>query len=98
MEADLQRFYQLDLTDHYRGLLSFRRLLVLFKHVPPEAHTRQLPGNHHTWNADDVPYLLGDVYAALAGEHHPGHPVLTAERRARLEALKERSAHYQQRG
>lgn len=33
VEADLQRFYQLDLADHPRRL-STRRLLVLVRHLP----------------------------------------------------------------
>ena len=34
LEADLQRFYQVDLTDMYRGVLSVRRVSVLAAHLP----------------------------------------------------------------
>lgn len=97
MEADLQRFYQLDLLDHYRGRISLRKLLVLLKHLPPEAHIRRLPGSDG-WNVEDVPYLLADVFAALTGETHPQHPAVKADRRARVELLKARTAHYQRKG
>lgn len=96
MEADLQRFYQLDLLDYYRGQISFRKLMVLLKHAPPEAHTRRLSGMYG-WNAEDVPYLLGDLIAATTGEIHPDHPALKAEHRAKVELLRERAAHYKTR-
>jgi hypothetical protein len=38
IEADLARFYHIDFLDLYRpGRLSWRKLLVLVEHLPPEA-------------------------------------------------------------
>lgn len=40
MEADLLRYYSIDLMDLWRGGLSFRRLWVLIKHLPSESWTQ----------------------------------------------------------
>lgn len=37
VEADLQRYYGLPLTDAYTGRLSWRRLLNLLTNLPPES-------------------------------------------------------------
>lgn len=37
VEADLQRFYGLQLSDAYTGLLSWRRLLALITNLPEES-------------------------------------------------------------
>jgi hypothetical protein len=34
LEADLQRFYQVDLADMYRGRVSVRKVSVLASHLP----------------------------------------------------------------
>jgi hypothetical protein len=34
LEADLQRYYQLDLADMYRGRVSVRKVSVLASHLP----------------------------------------------------------------
>jgi len=34
LEADLQRYYQLDLADMYRGILSVRKVSVMAAHLP----------------------------------------------------------------
>lgn len=39
VEADLHRFYQLDLADMYRGLLSVRKVSVLVLNLPRGAQT-----------------------------------------------------------
>lgn len=39
MEADLHRYYQIDLLDLWRGTLSPRKIRVLVKHLPPESAT-----------------------------------------------------------
>jgi len=37
IEADLLRFYRVDLLDYHRGSLSLRRLGVLIKHLPADS-------------------------------------------------------------
>lgn len=50
MEADLLRYYQVDLLDYYRGRLSARRLRVLIRHLPREAAlVRALHGDAADW-------------------------------------------------
>lgn len=39
MEADLQRFYHLDLADMYRGRLTVRKICVLVMNLPRGAQT-----------------------------------------------------------
>lgn len=39
IEADLLRYYQVDLLDLYRGEMSWRRLRVLVRHLPLESAT-----------------------------------------------------------
>jgi hypothetical protein len=38
VEADLQRYYGIDLRDLWRGGLSLRRVRVLLDHLPSESH------------------------------------------------------------
>lgn len=40
MEADLLRYFSVDLMDLWRGGLSFRRLAVLIAHLPEESWTQ----------------------------------------------------------
>lgn len=40
MEADLLRYFAIDLMDLWRGRLSFRRLAVLIRHLPSESWTQ----------------------------------------------------------
>ena len=37
LEADLQRFYQVDLADMYRGVVSIRKVSVLASNLPRES-------------------------------------------------------------
>ncbi|KJK57549.1 hypothetical protein [Saccharothrix sp. ST-888] len=37
IEADLLRYYRLDLLDYHRGAMSARRLRVLVQHLPEES-------------------------------------------------------------
>jgi hypothetical protein len=59
IEADLQRFYNVDLLDMYRpdGKLSLRKVVVLVNHLPPESTTMTAIRNSVT-----------PEIAALAGE------------------------------
>lgn len=40
MEADLLRYYSVDLMDLWRGRLSFRRLALLIRYLPSESWTQ----------------------------------------------------------
>lgn len=46
LEADLQRFYRVDLRDLFRGGLTFRRLEVLIAHLPADAATVAILAPH----------------------------------------------------
>lgn len=72
MEADLQRFYHVDLGDLYRGGLSIRRLSVLIHNLPAESRLVQTKAKTGGW--DLHAHLLADLYGALAGKAHPGRP------------------------
>lgn len=65
MEADLLRFYRVDLLDYYRGKLSPRRLRVLIRHLPREsALARALHGDVVDWGLTE--HLLAGVVDELA--------------------------------
>lgn len=65
MEADLQRYYQIDLVDFWRGTLSFRKLSVLVRKLPDEAQTtRKLTGNRRGFTLTD--HLLADLWTLKA--------------------------------
>jgi len=50
VEADLLRFYGVDLLDAHRGRLSRRRLRVLIQHLPRDAAlVRALHGDEAEW-------------------------------------------------
>jgi hypothetical protein len=74
VEADLQRFYGLDLAGLYRGELRLRRLSVLLRLLPMDAATvRALtPADGRDWDVDT--YLIADLYHALTGKPHPARP------------------------
>jgi hypothetical protein len=64
VEADLQRYYGVDLRDLARGRLSWRRLEVLIAHLPRESETvRVLVGDQAEWGA--VEHLLAAAVDAL---------------------------------
>lgn len=97
MEADLQRYYQIDLADYWRGKLSVRRLSVLVHRLPLDSATvvktaELSPG----W--DTKAFLLADIFAAVTGEQHPARPsgekkakkARAARLRAQLEAQRDR--------
>ncbi|MET8687704.1 hypothetical protein ABZV77_26175 [Streptomyces sp. NPDC004732] len=65
LEADLLRFYGLDLLDWHRGRLSSRRLAVLIRHLPRDgAVAREAEGEAAEWSVGD--YLLAHVVDQLA--------------------------------
>lgn len=73
IEADLQRYYGLDLLDLYRGRLSLRKVGVLIAHLPlGSATVAALSGAAEGWVMGD--YLLADVFNATAGQPHPARP------------------------
>lgn len=97
VEADIQRFYQVRLSDLWRGGLSLRRLSVFIEHLPPESATARRFSNLPTgW--DTHAFLLADLYHALCGNAHPARPQPKdeskrgryAEARLKLDAQKRR--------
>jgi hypothetical protein len=61
VEADLQRFYQVDLVDMYRGRISVRKVAVLVLNLPRAAQTWIAYGG---WSA-----VSGEVESAWLIEH-----------------------------
>ncbi|UIW13268.1 tail assembly chaperone [Arthrobacter phage Crewmate] len=93
VEADLQRFYGVDLADYWLGELSPRRLSVLIEKLPPDSATARHYAKADGW--DTHAFLLADLFHAFTGEVHPARPKPQgasryAELRARLEAQKAR--------
>ena len=65
MEADLLRYYRVDLLDYYRGKLSPRRLRVLVQHLPREsALVRALHGDAAEWGLAE--HLLAGAVDEIA--------------------------------
>ena len=65
MEADLLRFYGVDLLDYHRGRLSARRLRVLIQHLPKEAAlVRAVRGEAAEWGLAE--HLLATAVDQLA--------------------------------
>lgn len=69
IEADLQRYYGVALTDLWAGRLSLRRLRVLLEHLPPDSGTAYAitgndPGPLRGWKLGDA--LLGRLVDELA--------------------------------
>lgn len=63
MEADLLRYYGVDLLDLYRGVLSVRRLGVLVRGLPPQSATVQAAEPDTRWSLTD--HLLAAVVDEL---------------------------------
>ena len=63
LEADLLRYFQVDLLDLYRGRLSLRRLRVLINALPPDAAIYRRNDEHGGWTVTD--HLLATVIDAL---------------------------------
>jgi hypothetical protein len=65
VEADLLRYYRVDLLDYYRGTLSARRLRVLIKHLPRDsALVGELHGDTAEWGLAE--HLLAGAVDELA--------------------------------
>lgn len=99
IEADLMRYYGIDLLDFYRGDISPRRVGVLVKQLPPEsALSRALNDGQIPWG--NLEHLIADHWA-LTREIHWGrkghkpvdHPTRVArEAKARASAKRSRLA------
>lgn len=74
MEADLQRFYQIDYRDRWRGRLSLRRINVLVQHLPPWSACGTLArGDKPYWSLQA--HLLDDLRMTLVHtDKHPARP------------------------
>lgn len=88
MEADLLRFYRVDLLDYFRRprLLSTRRLLVLVRHIPhgQGAAIRSIEGPEWSIEADILDTLRRWYIARNTDDHEdPGphrlHPATRLE-------------------
>ncbi len=65
LEADLLRYYGIDLLDWHRETLSARRLAALVKHLPHDsALNRELHGEAAEWSVSD--HLLAAAVDHLA--------------------------------
>jgi len=108
LEADLLRFFQVDLLDLHRGLLSWRRLTVLYRALPRESMTRIAEHGIEQFGATEL--LLDEIRrdqwviatsGAYRPEPMPGSPLAltpaqraekAAERRREHEAAEAREA------
>ncbi|WP_017590912.1 hypothetical protein [Nocardiopsis ganjiahuensis] len=91
MEADLARYYRIELADLWRGLLTLRRLAVLLRHLPSESATATALGGDG-WTL--AHYLMADIVHATTGQPHPADPRVRRaeeEKKARLEQARERA-------
>lgn len=94
MEADLSRYYQLDIRDLWvieAGMrrLTLRMIWVRVTHLPPDSSTARALGGGG-WTVHD--YLVSDLWSALAGRAHPARPAqaVRVADPARLAAAKRR--------
>jgi len=95
VEADLQRFYGVDLAAYWRGELSLRRLSVLVSRLPADSATaRKHADVNPDWTVEAI--LIADLWAAWTGKPHPALPkpksasTRYASLRARLEEQRAR--------
>lgn len=65
IEADLDRFYQIDLLDFWRGRLTPRKLLNRIDHLPPGAALWIAAGDNAAWTEEA--HLIARVVDALHG-------------------------------
>ncbi|WP_344014189.1 hypothetical protein, partial [Nocardiopsis exhalans] len=71
MEADLARYYRIELADFWRGRLSLRRLAVLLRYLPSESAAATALGGDG-WTLSH--YLMADMVHATTGQPHPADP------------------------
>lgn len=97
LEADLLRFFRVDLLDLHRGRLSWRRLLVLYRALPPDSTTSMAehngfpPMTRTEWLLDEVrrDQMAIGTRGELRPEAMPGSPFhLTDEQKAALAEAK----------
>jgi hypothetical protein len=87
IEADLLRFYRVDLLDLYRGTLSPRRLGVLISALPAKsALVRALNGGEPPWSR--LEHLIADLWSVFTKKDHPKRAEMEAK--ARFEAKQAR--------
>lgn len=99
IEADLRRFYALDLADLGSLGFSWRQLRVYIEALPPESALVTARSNGPVWGTTE--YLLRNLIAALTGKVIPSpaeqrrEDEKRAELRAKLAELEawERSRH-----
>lgn len=104
LEADFQRFYQIDLADLYRGKLGARKAAVLAVHLPPESAVMRAEGGDGALTITEhqlrgLQYTLEmQMYQAAGGKgkkpQEPKTPQTYLEKRKsdeRLHAKAERS-------
>lgn len=89
VEADLQRYYNLDLAELYTGGLSLRRVSVLIANLPAgSAVWSALHNIPYGWTLTDL--LLADLFHAVSGEAHPARPTGKKSNAERAKELAER--------
>jgi hypothetical protein len=82
VEADLARYYQLDIRDRWRfdadgkPKLTLRMLYVRIKYLPAESATSRAEGNPG-WTREQ--YLLAHIWGQRAETPHPWYPAATPE-------------------
>lgn len=87
VEADLHRWYHVDLVDLYRGRLSLRKVGVLVRHLPAEAATVEKITGNPAWSLEAI--LLDDLRMALThsekrkAKPHPARRRLAAAAKKR---------------
>ena len=72
VEADLQHFYRLDLTDWPRGVLSTRRLAVLMEGLrrrPESLFWAETSSEFDPLTSESI--ILAGIFGALTGQQHP---------------------------
>ena len=69
IEADLQRFYQIDYRDRWRGTLPYRRLLVLLDALPVESQLKSAVENRPASSREEV--RLVEMWESWSGKKHP---------------------------
>jgi hypothetical protein len=81
IEADLLRFYQIDLLDFYRGTLSARRLGVLVRQLPAESATVRAINDGQP-PLSRVEQFIADLWSLWAKKDHPVRAEMEAKARA----------------
>jgi hypothetical protein len=86
VEADLARYYGIDLGDLWRGGLTPRRLAVLVRHLPADSATVTSVGGDG-WTLSH--YLQADLVHATTGQPHPADPRVRRAQEEKLARLAE---------